>query len=285
MSPLGRRTYRCAMTSRPAFPEGGGTSRRPESMASLTLGSGPPLLFLPGLTPDHQQPRGAARVVQLRQLGTLSATRQVWWVGRRQGLEPGTTMAGIARDYATVLREWQEAPIDVVGVSTGGSVALQLAADHPELVRRVVLLASACRLGPAGRSAQRRAIEALERGDRRRAAAALLQPVAAGRLAPTVLGAMGWLLPGQTVARDHADLLATLRAEDGFDLTDRLGSIEMPALVVGGDRDAVYGEALFRETASGLARGHLVLYPGRSHMGTVSAPRLGQDVTAFLTGD
>jgi hypothetical protein len=94
---------------------------------------------------------------------------------------------------------------------------------------------------------------------------------------------MGWLLPGLVVARDHGDLLETMRAEESFDLTDRLGSIETQTLVVGGDRDAFYGEAVFRETATGLARGHLVLYPGRSHVTTVSAKRLGADVSAFLS--
>ena len=51
-----------------------------------------------------------------------------------------------------------------MGVSTGGS-ALQPAADHPELVNRLVLVASACRLGPGGRSGQRRVLAALEHGD------------------------------------------------------------------------------------------------------------------------
>ena len=64
------------------------------------------------------------------------------------------------------------------------------------------------------------------------------------------------------------DLLATLRAEDAFDLTARLGSIETPTLVVGGERDAFYGADLFRETAHGLPRGQVLLYPGIGHGGT-----------------
>ncbi len=125
--------------------------------------------------------------------------------------------------------------------------------------------------------------EALERGDRHRAASTLMELGGAGRLSTGALGALGWLLPGIVVARDHGDLLVTMRAEEPFDLTDRLGSIEAQTLVVGGSRDAFYGESVFRETATGLARGHLVLYPGRSHVTTVSARRLGEDVTAFLS--
>jgi pimeloyl-ACP methyl ester carboxylesterase len=39
---------------------------------------------------------------------------------------------------AAGIRRWFAEPIDVLGVSTGGSVALQVAADHPEVVRRPV---------------------------------------------------------------------------------------------------------------------------------------------------
>ena len=37
-------------------------------MASLSLGSGPPLLLLPGLTPDHEPPTGSDRWFQLREI-------------------------------------------------------------------------------------------------------------------------------------------------------------------------------------------------------------------------
>ena len=160
-----------------------------------------------------------------------------------------------------------------------------LAADHLELVNRLVLVASACRLGPGGRSGQRRVLAALEHGDRRRAGAELMALTAGGPGMARVFGAGGWLLPGLLVGHRDPDLLATLRAEDAFDLTARLGSIETPTLVVGGERDAFYGADLFRETAHGLPRGQVLLYPGIGHGGTVSHRRLGRDVLAHLDRD
>jgi pimeloyl-ACP methyl ester carboxylesterase len=251
-------------------------------MASLSLGAGPPLLLMPGLTPDHRPPTGMARRAQLALMRPLAQERQVWWVNRRQGLPEGTTVADLADDYATMLREWQAAPIDVVGISTGGEVALQLAADHPELVRRLVLVASACRLGPHGHQVERQAAEALERGDRRGAAALLSRMLPSGRFASAVAGGLAWLLPGGVVGRDHHDVLATMRAELAFDLSERLHEITAPTLVVGGSGDANYGEAVFRETATGLPNGHLALHPGRSHAATVTSRGLGPEVNAFL---
>ena len=251
-------------------------------MASLSLGAGPPLLLMPGLTPDHRPPTGMARRAQLALMRPLARERQVWWVNRRQGLPQGTTIAELADDYATMLGEWQAAPIDVVGISTGGEIALQLAADHPELVRRLVLVASACRLGAAGHKVERQAVAALERGDRRGAAALLSAPLPSGRFASALMRGLAWVLPGGVVGPDHRDLLATLRAELAFDLSERLHEITAPTLVLGGSEDAFYGEAVFRETATGLPSGQLALHHGRSHARTVTSRDLGPEVNAFL---
>lgn len=251
-------------------------------MASLSIGSGTPLLLLPGLTADHRPPTGMARRAQLGLMRQLADHRQVWWVNRRQGLPGGTTMADLAEDYATMLREWQAGPIDLVGISTGGGVGLQLAADHPDLVRRLVLVASACRLGPGGHDVERQAVEALERGDRRRAASLIARLLPSSRLAAALAGALGWLLPGGVVAKEFGDLQATMRAELDLDLSGRLQEITAPTLVIGGELDASYGEAVFRETASGLPFGHLLLRPGTGHAKTLVDRRLGAEINAFL---
>jgi pimeloyl-ACP methyl ester carboxylesterase len=84
------------------------------------------------------------------------------------------------------------------------------------------------------------------------------------------------------VAREPHDLLVTLRAEDAFDLAGRLESVTAPTLIIGGDRDAWYGEGVFRETADALPFGHLVLLPGAGHAATVAHRHLGEQVDAFL---
>lgn len=46
------------------------------------------------------------------------------------------TMAELAAEHAVALRDAFAAPVDLVGTSTGGSIAAQLSADHGELVGR-----------------------------------------------------------------------------------------------------------------------------------------------------
>ena len=134
------------------------------AMPYLCLGTGPPLVCLPGLSAHHRAPRGMDRLGQVQLMKPFAGARRVWWINRRPGLAGDCTMADIARDYAVALPGLFDEPVDVVGVSTGGSVALQLAADHPGIVRRLVLAASAYRLGEGGRAAQRRVAEHVRAG-------------------------------------------------------------------------------------------------------------------------
>ncbi|HEX5869692.1 MAG TPA: alpha/beta hydrolase [Longimicrobium sp.] len=52
------------------------------------------------------------------------------------------SLVDMGNDMATVLRELGIAQVDVMGYSMGGGVAFQLAAQHPELVRRLVLVSA-----------------------------------------------------------------------------------------------------------------------------------------------
>jgi len=68
----------------------------------------------------------------------------------------------IVRDMADAMHT---PPDVVVGISLGGMVAVRLAAQHPRLVRRLVLLVSSHRFSPGGRRMMERQFEVLERGD------------------------------------------------------------------------------------------------------------------------
>jgi pimeloyl-ACP methyl ester carboxylesterase len=95
-----------------------------------------------------------------------------------------------------------------------------------------------------------------------------------------------WLLDPLLRPADPSDMLAFARAEDEFDLRDRLANITTPTLVIAGDRDAIYPADVIRGTASGLHNGTLILYPGTGHAGAITKGRFTSDVTSFLqSGD
>jgi pimeloyl-ACP methyl ester carboxylesterase len=133
----------------------------------LSFGDGPPLVMFPGLGMTNANPTGLQRWGEVRLLAPLARAFTVHRVGRRVGLEPGTTMSDLVNDYAGALEEEFGDPVNVLGISTGGSLTLQLATDRPELVRRLVVAGAAYRLSEHGREFQRRVAELAAAGDRR----------------------------------------------------------------------------------------------------------------------
>lgn len=254
----------------------------PGGMPFLAVGAGPPLVFLPGSTANHEAPTGTDRRFQARQIMPYAASHRVWWVNRRPGLHPDATMADIAGDYAQAMLRRFDEPVDVIGESTGGSVALQLAADHPEVVERLVIVSAAYRLGEEGRDSMLRVADDVLDGRPRAAAAEMIRMAGSGPASKRLLGGLGWLLGKSFFAHVTADMLTTIRAEDAFDLQTRLADIVAPTLVIGGDRDAFYSAELFRRTAAGIPHAELALYSGRGHLSTGLDRRFLHDVLSFL---
>jgi len=254
-------------------------------LPALEMGAGPPLVVLPGLAFHHDAPHGVERRVELAPFEPLAVHRRVVRLSRRRGLDRPATMAGLATDYAVALRAAFDGPVDVLGVSTGGSIAQQLAADHPDVVARLVLVSTAIRLSPEGRTLQRRVAARAEAGATRQAAAVLvyeLVPPRRGRVPAAVLARLvGDRFPSR--AGDMSDMVATIEAEDSFDLTARAAEIRGPTLVVAGAEDRFYGPELPGETARLIPGARLVLYEGRGHITVMTDKRFSADVEAFLS--
>jgi pimeloyl-ACP methyl ester carboxylesterase len=246
-------------------------------------GSGPPLIVLPGISGDNADATGRDRRTQLRAFRKLTGRFTVYVINRRPGLTAGTTIRDLADDYAKVIAREFDVPVPVIGVSTGGSVAQLLAANHP-VVSRLVLLASAHRLAEPGRRAQRALARYAGAGQSRRAWAATGAALAGGTAGRWAMTALLWLVGPRMTPPDPADLLTTIAAEDTFDAWSDLPRIDVPALVIGGARDGFYSPALFRETADRIPGARLMLYRAKGHVGTVSSPTTIREIQRFLTG-
>jgi pimeloyl-ACP methyl ester carboxylesterase len=247
----------------------------------LSFGSGPPLVLLGGLEAGTTIPVGMAQRMEALRFRQLTGRFTVYSV-RRPPLADGCTMADIADTHARALRAQFGGPVPVEGISTGGSIALQLAVDHPDVVGRLVLLASACRLSDQGRGRQRRHARLTASGDHRRAWAEDAPALTASRFLLPVLTAAFWTFGPLLAPKDPTDLLRTIEAEDAFDVTDRLGEVRAPTLVIGGTRDVYYSTELFRTTAERVTNGRLVLLDGAGHGGTVTSRRATAAALDFL---
>ena len=133
-------------------------------------------------------------------------------------------------DWTVALLAALELPrVSIVGHSHGGRVAIQLAADHPELIARLVLVDAAGIRAP--------------RTFRwyRRVAMAKLAKHGLSRLGPPGR-ALGRRLVGRAASGDYAAAEATMRPTFvrlvNTDLTSLLPRITAPTLLVWGEQDA-----------------------------------------------
>jgi pimeloyl-ACP methyl ester carboxylesterase len=256
----------------------------PSGLPYNRLGHGPrPLVVFQGLTFENKPQAGF--MVGIYKF--LEDDYTVYSVLRRPGLPHGYTLKDMADDYATTIRAQFGGPVDVIGVSTGGSIVHHFAADHPDLVRRLVIHSSAYTLSDEAKRLQLRVGDLAQQGRWRQAWAALLGPVLAhaGRVR-YISKPIVWLtsvLMSLSPPKDPTDLVVTVEAEDKFNFRDRLAQITAPTLVVAGDQDPFYTPALFRETADGIPNARLILYPGMGH--PASGKKFGRDVLAFLRED
>jgi pimeloyl-ACP methyl ester carboxylesterase len=249
----------------------------------LRTGEGPPLLMASGLTSEHVNPTGVWRRMALSWVAPFAEHFTVYLANRRPGLESGTTMADLAADYAGGIRHDIGEQTHVHGTSTGGSIALQLAIDHPDLVGRLVVSAAACRLSEEGRRVQRELLRLTEAGDARGVGAFLMGTMAPGPLTYPARG-LGWLAGRMFASEDPSDNVAVLRAEDAFDAEADLGHIRASTLVLGGTTDAFYSEELFQRTGDGIPDGRAVLFPGKTHMYVAGSAVPAAVALGFLVG-
>jgi pimeloyl-ACP methyl ester carboxylesterase len=249
----------------------------------LVAGSGPPLVQLAGLMPEAGV-SGSLRRTHESAMRPWVRDREVFYVNRRPGLRRGMTMAALAAEHAQALREAFGEPVDLLGASTGGSIAQQLAAEHGDVVHRLALVSTGCRLGPNGKLTQRQIAARVRAGATRQAVA-----VMAGALAPPALrlpaACIGWLLAPRLASESGwQDMATTIEAEDEFDLA-RLPTVRAPTLLVGGGLDRFYDQELFEQTARLIPGCVLEMHPERGHITVLSDPRAVAQIRAFLNHD
>lgn len=219
-------------------------------------GSGSPVLLLHGglqnfesaYARQRREWAGARTVVGIDQRGH----------GRSPDDERPFSYQGMADDTAAVLRSLALGPVDVVGHSDGGDVALILASRYPELVRRVVVSGANLRAGlPADELERRRAwTDAQTAGKIAEIEKRLPPRFKAEYQAVSPDGPDHWSIH---LAKSYALWLTPV-------VIDRAGlqAIRAPVLVMAGDKDFTSIEET-AEIYRALPKGQLFIVPGAGH--------------------
>jgi len=238
------------------------------------------LVIFDGLDFSHKPPSALELRLMSGLFRSLAQDYTVYQVRRKPNLPQGYTMQSMADDYATMIKNDFTSPVDVMGNSTGGPIALCFAAAYPGLVRRLVLDSTGCRLREASKAMMLKWAELARRGKWRAAAALLGGILSPGRGASFFLKITMWFMGKRAFGSpiSPSDGIVEIMAEDSFDFRERLKDIKCPALVIGGDKDFFYD---LKELADGIPGSRLVLYRGVGHNAMMKR-EFGADVISFL---
>ena len=172
----------------------------------------------------------------------------------------------MADDAIAVLDAAGATHAHIVGASMGGAITQIIGLKYPERVLSLTLACTACRNHPWRRELlQGWATAATERGVgamTREAARWVIGPRSFRRLVP----AFGWLGPlamGRTSHAFVSQVRAILDVDDN--MSDRLGEVTAPTLVLVGNQDILTPRGDSEELADRLPNAELVVISGAAH--------------------
>ena len=181
-------------------------------------------------------------------------------------------MDNMAEDYAKMIRREFKGPVDVAGVSTGGQIAHFLAADHPDTVRKLVIISAAYRLSEKGVEIERRAAEYFQKEKYGKSMAAVMEMVFPSGFKGVVIKFFMRLIGNMMLGKLKYpnDFLVEVQADREMNFKDRLSEIKAPTLIMSGELDVAYTANDVRTTAEGIPNSKLILYKGYGHNLTMS---------------
>jgi pimeloyl-ACP methyl ester carboxylesterase len=253
------------------------------SMNGLNLyyeihGTGKPLVLLHG---------GVGTIEMFGEvLPLLAQGRQVIAVdlqahGRTADIDRPMRFESMADDIAALIRHLGLERADVMGYSLGGGVALQIAIRHPQLVRKLVIVSTACKrdgwypevlagmaqMGPE-------AAEPMKQTPMYQAYASVAPRPQDW---PVLLTKLGQLLrQDYDWSRDVAALkIPTLIVVGDADSVRTAHAVELFGLLGGGKVDAGWD-------GSGMSNSQLAILPGTTHYNIFFSPILAYTAAAFL---
>ncbi len=244
----------------------------------LTAGdsaAGPTILLIHG--------SGVSARYWLNQLRGLGAALQVMAIDLPGHGESDPIQNASVETYAEAVANFLDAletgPVIVAGHSLGGAVSIALAARRPDTVRGLVLLSSCAKLPWVD-------------GSRERLLAYLpgaVRKIVFFSMAKKILFAPG--APGRAVRLAMQELrscrsettLTDLQAAKTMDLTEQATRLDVPTLILCGNRDRLTPPALSEHLSKLIPRSRLKIIEGAGHMLLLEVPAcVNQEMLNFV---
>jgi len=223
------------------------------------------LVMIPGLNIVDMQGTAANLAYFYRK---FAKEFTVYIFDRRSGRDKNATIRSMAEDLADAMKIAGIGKADVLGVSQGGMIAQYLAAEHPELVKKLVLGVTASETNPTMTKAVDEWLEMAENGDLKGVLTKTYDKMYTQkqmkyyRLIIPVLMKFTKFMSVERFA-DHARAIYSL---DSAPLLDR---ISCPTLVIGAENDMITTADASKEIA-GKLRCICHIFPDEGHAAYLS---------------
>lgn len=206
----------------------------------------------------------------------------VYVFDRKKLLDEGYTMAQMAEDIYRCLKSFGVTSTSVYGTSQGGMIGQLLALSHPELVEKLVLCSTTCKVTPetAAVFAQWRA--AAHSGNVQSLNSLFLDYVYSQAFKESIKDSIPVLI-NQGTAEDCRRFEILLDSMKDFDISTQISKISCPALVIADKNDRVIGSENGQFLSEKLNAQQL-LYEKYSHAVYDEAPDLKEKIYNFLKG-
>ena len=198
--------------------------------------------------------------------------------GRTADIDRPLTLEGMAEDVAAALPQLGIEQADVLGYSSGGSAALHFAMQHPEMLRKLVLISVSYTLG------------GIHPG--------LMEGI--GEMKPEMMYGSPWHEEYMQLAPRPEDFTRLFEKKTQMDRQikdfseEAIREIKTPTLLIIGDSDLIrpehavemfrlLGGGVFGDTPAGMPNSQLAILPGTSHVTIVDrADWLVSMINSFL---
>ena len=202
---------------------------------------------------------------------------------RKSNIPEGYTIRQMTEDLAESMQAVGIEQADVIGISQGGMIGLNLALDYPRLVHKLVLGVTASRPNAYLKEVIGRWAAFARKEDYLSVVEDMLPTIYSekyqkkyGRVFPLVLKLVKVIPPRRFAILANACLTC--------DVYDRLEKIQCPVFVIGGEKDKVVGPEASKEIAEKL-NCRIYLYEEYGHSAYEEAKDFNQRIYEFLRSD
>ena len=236
-----------------------------------------PLIIIPGLSLHDVKGAGAGLALMYRR---FAKDYRVYVIDKKSDIPEGYTVADLAEDTAAAMNALGITDACVFGVSLGGMIAQELAIEHPEFVKKLVLSVTTARNNVTMQTVVGNWITLAENSN----FGGIITDMLSVMYSANYVRRYGWIFPllaKFAKPKNEVRFLRLAHACLTCNTYDRLNKISCPTFVLGGAEDKIVTGEASLEIAEKLGC-PVYLYDGLGHSAYEEAADFNKRIYDFL---